>query len=174
MRNSPCCAKLGRGPFLTKSFLALAASSLVLIGYSVPVSANSSAAPIAASVDLAQYRGKVVYLDFWASWCAPCKLSFRFMNSLRSFYGPNDLVIVTVNMDHDRRAAEEFLRETNSTLAVAYDPQGRVAARYKVSAMPTSVLIGRDGRGRYVHRGYFDTKAAEYQQHVNALVSEHS
>ncbi|MDE2561844.1 MAG: TlpA family protein disulfide reductase [Sphingomonadales bacterium] len=156
-------------------FLALGVAALGALAAltSVP-SAEAATASAQSPIDLSQYRGKVVYLDFWASWCAPCKLSFRFMNELRVLYGSNDLVILTVNMDHNRQAAGNFLSDVGSNLPVVYDPSGSLASRFKVSAMPTTVLIGRDGRVRYVHRGYFDSKDTEYQQHIDALVAEHS
>lgn len=135
-----------------------------------PAPANSQSAPV---LDLAQYRGKVVYIDFWASWCGPCKLSFPWMNQLRQQYGAKDLVIVTVNVDHDRAPATAFLNSVGGTLPVIYDPQGVLATRYKVAGMPTSILIGRDGQQRFVHHGYFPNKTAEYQAHIATLVAEH-
>ena len=146
-------------------------ASALTFAHGAPVQA---APPVAAApADLSAYRGKVVYLDFWASWCGPCKLSFPFMESLRNRYGAQGLVVLTVNVDHDRAAAERFLHETGSTLPVIYDPQGVLAARYKVAGMPTTVLIGRDGGQRQVHRGFFPAKTGEYEQHVNGLLAEH-
>ena len=110
-------------------------------------------AVVGSALDLNRYRGSVVYLDFWASWCAPCKLSFPFMNNLRGQFRPKDLVILTVNMDSNKDAASAFLRSVGGDLPVIFDPTGSLASRFDVSAMPTSVLIGRDGRVRYVHRG---------------------
>jgi thiol-disulfide isomerase/thioredoxin len=119
-----------------------------------------------------RYRGKVVYVDFWASWCAPCHLSFGYMNMLRRMYSAQDLVIVTVNLDHDPAAAAGFLRKAGGALPVVYDPKGALATRFGVGTMPTSFLIGRDGRQRFVHRGYFENRAAEYSAHVATLVAE--
>ncbi|MBU6267941.1 MAG: TlpA family protein disulfide reductase [Sphingomonadales bacterium] len=135
----------------------------------------SSTTPAAADpLDLGQYRGKVVYLDFWASWCGPCKQAFGFLNALRGRHPERDFVIVTVNLDRDHAAAQAFLRAVNTSLPVVYDPAGTLATRFKVSAMPTSVVIGRDGKVRFEHRGYFDAQQRQYEAHVTAALAEKS
>jgi thiol-disulfide isomerase/thioredoxin len=151
--------------------LVLAASILAAAPVAVP--ATAMAAEAEGTLDLAQYRGKVVYVDFWASWCAPCRQSFAYLNRLRASYDSKDLVIVTINLDHDRNSAARFLQSNSTGLPVIYDPKGAIATRFQVSAMPTSVVIGRDGRQRFVHHGYFDNKTGEYSNHVSVLVGEH-
>jgi thiol-disulfide isomerase/thioredoxin len=143
------------------------------LGAAVAVPASARAAEAGDALDLAKYRGKVVYVDFWASWCAPCRLSFAYLSQLRASYDGKDLVIVTVNLDRDRKAAANFLQAVGTGLPVVYDPKGALATRFQVSTMPTSVLIGRDGRTRFVHHGYFDNKTGEYSEHVSTLVAEH-
>ena len=150
------------------------ALALPLVMLQGPVLTSAAeAVPAQAAFDLARYRGKVVYLDFWASWCGPCKLSFPFMQDLRARYGPDGLVVLTVNVDHDRAAADRFLRDNGSSLPVIYDPQGVLASRYRVAGMPTTVLFDRNGKLAVVHRGFFPTKTDEYVQHVAALVGQH-
>jgi thiol-disulfide isomerase/thioredoxin len=134
----------------------------------------SAAAAAGGDLDLSAYRGSVVYLDFWASWCAPCKLSFRFMRNLRNRYSASDLTIVTVNVDRDQAAAQAFLRDNGVSLPVIYDPAGKLAKQYKVATMPTSFVIDRAGQTRFVHNGYFDNKNTEYDQHVSELIKQHS
>lgn len=123
-----------------------------------------------AGFDPSAYRGKVIYLDFWASWCAPCKLSFPFLNALRLAYAPRDLAVITVNVDRDRPAAERFLRAVDSNLPVIWDAQGALATRYKIRTMPTSIVFDRTGAQRFVHNGYFDNKTSEYRGHVEQLL----
>jgi len=131
-------------------------------------------APSGPGLDLTQYRGKVIYVDFWASWCAPCHLSFAYMNALRRQYGEKDLAIITINVDRDPAAAAGFLNQVGGNLPVVYDPKGVLATRFGVATMPTSFLVGRDGRQRFVHRGYFDNQARDYTAHVAALVADHN
>ncbi len=123
-------------------------------------------------LDLAKYKGKVVYLDFWASWCGPCRLSFPYMELLRSAYARKEFVVIAVNVDHSRERADAFLNQVGGNVPVVYDPKGVIAAKYHVSEMPTSVLIGRDGRVRFVHQGFFETKTPQYESHIEELINE--
>jgi thiol-disulfide isomerase/thioredoxin len=102
------------------------------------------------TIDLSKYRGKVVYLDFWASWCAPCKRSFPWMNQLQEQYSQDGLEIVAVNVDESRKDADEFLNKVPANFTIAYDHKGKTAKVYKLKAMPSSFLIDKDGR--LVHR----------------------
>jgi thiol-disulfide isomerase/thioredoxin len=142
----------------------------LVVGAAAP--AASQAAPAAAGLDLAPYRGKVVYLDFWASWCGPCKLSFPYMQKMVSRYPQADFVVVTVNLDRAREKADGFIREVGSRLPVVYDPSGAVARQYAVKEMPSSVLIDRKGKIRHVHKGFFLKDAPTYEAHIEALIDE--
>ncbi len=102
------------------------------------------------TIDLSKYRGKVVYLDFWASWCTPCKHSFPWMNKLQEQYGSEGLEIIAVSLDTSRKDAEEFLAKIPANFDVAFDERGKTAKIYKIKAMPSSFLIDR--QGRLVHR----------------------
>lgn len=119
-----------------------------------------------ANVGLAQYRGKVVYLDFWASWCGPCKQSFPWMNAMQSKYGTQGLQVVSVNVDAKRDAAAKFLVANPASFVVAFDPQGRTPGLYAVKAMPSSYLIGRDGRITLLHRGFAPEDGAALEQEI--------
>jgi thiol-disulfide isomerase/thioredoxin len=100
------------------------------------------------------YRGKVVYLDFWASWCGPCKQSFPWMNAIQSKYADKGLVIVAVNVDNSRDDALRFLKQVPAQFKIAYDPKGEVAQQYAIKGMPSSFLIGRDGKVLSLHTGF--------------------
>ena len=132
------------------------------------VSGSAAAAPL----DLAAYKGKVVYLDFWASWCKPCRQSFPWMNELTDLYGSDGFVVIAVNVDHEPDLAADFLRQNAADFKVVYDPGGDLAEKYNVQAMPTSVLIGRDGRVRYVHSGFYPHKEGDYLAHIRALLNQ--
>jgi cytochrome c biogenesis protein CcmG/thiol:disulfide interchange protein DsbE len=122
--------------------------------------------------DLATLRGQVVYLDFWASWCGPCRQSFPWMQSLKNTYENQGLAIVAVNVDADRADAEKFLAQYQPTFAVRFDPQGQLAELYHIKTMPTSVLIDRHGVTRFTHMGFRPVDAAVYEAQLRQLLAE--
>ena len=105
-------------------------------------------------VSLAALRGRVVYLDFWASWCPPCRQSFPWMDEQLARHGAAGMVVVAVNLDRQRAAAEQFLRAVPSRATIAFDPAGDTPRRFGARAMPSSFVIGRDGRVRLQHDGF--------------------
>jgi len=122
-------------------------------------------------IKLQSLRGKTVYLDFWASWCGPCRKSFPWMNEMRRRYADRGLVIVTVNVDKDRKLADRFLEEYPADFTVAYDPEGKVASTYKVKGMPSSYLIDRAGYIRYRHIGFREAAKAEIESQIESLLA---
>ena len=126
----------------------------------------------AAPLDLDQFRGRVVYLDFWASWCAPCRQSFPWMQTMKNTYEAQGLTILTVNLDADRADADKFLAQFKPTFDVRFDPAGVLAESYRVKAMPSSVLIDRHGLPRFTHVGFRPVDAAVYEAQIHELLEE--
>ena len=126
----------------------------------------------AAELDLNAYRGKVVYLDFWASWCTPCRRSFAWLNALVGAYGPRDLVVIGVNVDQSLQLAQQFLDETPASFPIVYDPHGEIATSFKIRGMPSAVLIDRAGQVRFQDIGFSDKRKDEYEEHVKSLLGE--
>ncbi len=112
---------------------------------------------------LSDLKGKVVYLDFWASWCGPCKQSFPWMNDMQTKYGSKGLQVVGVNLDAKRPDAERFLAENPALFALAYDAKGETARQVGVKGMPTSVLIDADGKVLAIHQGFREQDRAELE-----------
>lgn len=122
------------------------------------------------TLDLASYRGKVVVVDFWASWCVPCRRSFPWMNDMQAKYGDDGLVIIGVNMDAEASEAEKFLHDYPAQFSIVHDADGELARQYDVVAMPSSYVIGRDGQQLARHLGFKVKKQDEYEALlVNAL-----
>jgi cytochrome c biogenesis protein CcmG, thiol:disulfide interchange protein DsbE len=126
----------------------------------------------AASLDLTGFRGRVVYIDFWASWCAPCRQSFPWMETMNSTYEAQGLEIVAVNLDRDRADADRFLNQFHPTFNVRFDPKGDLATFYKVQGMPSSVLIDRHGVARFTHVGFRPVDGAIYEAQLRELLAE--
>ncbi len=119
-----------------------------------------------------QYRGKVVYLDFWASWCTPCKESFPWMQQLHEKYESMGLKVVTVNLDKKRASADKFLKKYPADFTVLFDPSGALADKYQLAGMPMSYIIDRKGIVRYRHIGYIPAMQALYEQQIVDLLKK--
>lgn len=119
-----------------------------------------------ANVKLSDYKGKTVYLDFWASWCGPCKQSFPWMNDMQTRYSAQGLRVVGINVDQKADDAKAFLKDNPASFDVAFDPAGKTPKSYAIKGMPTSVLIGPDGRVLMVHSGFKDEQRDELERQI--------
>lgn len=126
-----------------------------------------------AAVRLAAYKGKVVLVDFWASWCPPCKVSFPALDALSREYQSKGLDVLAINVDERRRDADLFLGEHPHTLTVLFDPKGLAPQAFGVKGMPSSFLIDRAGAIRFTHMGYSGHVDDSYRQEITQLLSEH-
>jgi len=127
---------------------------------------------LADKVQLSALRGKWVYLDFWASWCGPCKQSFPWMNELQRRFGPQGLQVVAVNVDAHRDEARRFLAEVPARMAIAFDPRGDTPRRYEIKGMPTSLLIAPDGKVLQVHNGFRADEQAQLEAQITQALSK--
>jgi len=125
----------------------------------------------AGGLDAAQYRGKVVYLDFWASWCVPCRKSFPWLNELAKKY-PDDLVVVGINVDHERSAANRFLEKYPAHFPLVFDPEGVLAKKYQLQGMPSSVWLDREGDIAERHIGFREESKANYETKLRKLMGK--
>jgi thiol-disulfide isomerase/thioredoxin len=116
--------------------------------------------------------GKVVLLDFWASWCEPCRHSFPWMSELQRRHGADGLVVVAVNLDQDPHLAEQFLAATPAAFRVEYDPAGALASEFGVNAMPVSFVIDRTGRVREKHVGFRQAQREQREASLLKLLKE--
>lgn len=124
------------------------------------VSSNTTAAN---DFDLREFHGKVVVLDFWASWCVPCRRSFPWMNSMQEKYADDGLVIIGVNLDAEDADAQAFLSEIPADFQIISDPDGALAREHDVVAMPTSYIFDRDGKLVTRHLGFKVKRQDEYE-----------
>lgn len=123
-------------------------------------------------VDLASLQGKVVYLDFWASWCKPCKSSFPWMYEMKQTYKDQGLEVLAVNLDKDKSLADEFLRGMDVNFIIAFDDEGDSATAYQLRGMPSSYLIGRDGKLYASHIGFREKDKAKMEEAIKQLLAQ--
>lgn len=121
-------------------------------------------------VVLDKLRGSVVYVDFWASWCGPCKRSFPWMNEMARKYASQGLTIVAINVDKKREDAQKFLSAAAPEFTVVYDPAGRSPASYQVKAMPSSYLVDANGKVVLVESGFKDERKGSVEARIRATL----
>lgn len=126
------------------------------------------------TLDMARYRGQVVVVDFWASWCKPCRQSIPWLNELRARHGAEGLVIIGVNVDAQRADAERFQRDVPIDFDVVYDPQGRLAERFRLEGMPTTLVFDRDGKLAHTLLGYREARRTEHETEILNLLKRKS
>jgi len=137
--------------------------------FELPVVAASGAAG-ASTLTLSELRGKVVIVDFWASWCAPCKEAMPFYDALAKRH-PEGLVVLGVNLDEDPAQMRAAMQESPMAFSVLRDEEGQVAAAFGVSGMPTSFVFGKDGAVALVHRGFVPSDRAKLEALVSKLLA---
>jgi cytochrome c biogenesis protein CcmG, thiol:disulfide interchange protein DsbE len=124
------------------------------------------------NVKLSDYKGKTIYLDFWASWCGPCKQSFPWMNEMNAKYASQNFKVVGINVDAKQTDAENFLNGTPAKFDVLFDSKGASPKTYGIKGMPSSVLIGPDGKVLAVHAGFKDEERADLESKIKSAVSK--
>jgi len=122
------------------------------------------------TISLLQLRGQVVYVDFWASWCAPCRRSFPWMNEMQQRYGGRGVTIVAINVDARRADADRFLWQYPATFAVVYDGTGATPGAYAVKAMPSSFIIDPQGRIAGVEHGFLEEHRGALEEKIRSLI----
>ena len=148
-------------------------TALRVIVTAVMVCASYSAvAESATQFELQKYEGQVVVLDFWASWCAPCRRSFPWLNAMHEKYSSPGLVVIGVNVDNDPAAAAAFLKEYPADFQIHYDTDAVLARQYDIQGMPSSVVIGRDGDIVETHIGFKVKRQNDYEAALVAALNE--
>ncbi len=121
---------------------------------------------------LSDLAGQVVYLDFWASWCKPCRQSFPWMNQMQQKYAAQGLQIIAINLDTESSLAKDFLDKVPAQIPIIYDPEGNIASNYQLLGMPSSYLIDKKGNIRFAHKGFFTRSEPLYEQELVLLLNE--
>ena len=155
--------------FLTLSLFSGALAALQDSGPAANFTLMSAAGD---NVRLSEYRGQVVLINFWASWCGPCRQEMPELEAIHRKYADLGFTVFGVNVEQDRAMADRVLRDIPVSFPILFDDDNRVSELYGVDAMPVTVLVDRGGAIRYLHRGYKPGYEDEYEAQVRTLVKE--
>jgi peroxiredoxin len=167
-----------RGRLFT-GLLGAAALTVVGAGSAAALPVTGAVAPDFVSksdsgrnVRLSELRGQVVVINFWASWCSPCRQELPLLNKIYTQYRDAGFTLLAVNVDDNRKDAEAMLRRLDLRFPTLFDAGKNIAKLYGVDTMPATLVIDRDGRVRYAHRGYYEGYERKYEQQVRELLKE--
>lgn len=124
------------------------------------------------NLKLSELRGNVVLLNFWASWCGPCRQEMPLLEKMHNKYKGLGFTVMGVNVEEDSSKAKAMAKKDKLSFPVLFDTQSQVSKAYQVSAMPSTVIIDRDGKVRYLHKGYKPGDEKTYTQWVKKLIRE--
>ena len=124
------------------------------------------------NIKLSELRGQVVMINFWASWCGPCRQEMPILEKLYKKYKSLGFVILGVNVDEDRKQAESLLKQIPVSFPILFDTDNKISAKYNVTAMPSSYFVDRDGKLRSEHKGYLPEYEQLYKNEIKKLIRE--
>ena len=142
------------------------------VAQNAPAPAFSLNAVGGQKVSLSQYKGQVVMINFWATWCGPCRQEMPLLDAMYKKYKKMGFTLIGVNVEPDSKAAEAFLKTMPVTFPVAFDPDSSISKLYSVQGMPSSIIIDRKGNARVIHRGYRPGDENVYLDHIRKLIKE--
>jgi thiol-disulfide isomerase/thioredoxin len=123
-------------------------------------------------VNLKDLKGRVVYVDFWATWCPPCRKSFPWMEEMHTRYQEDGLTIVAISIDAKHELAEKFVQDLKPSFIIAHDPGKETAKLYKLRAMPSSYLIDRNGNIISTHLGFRTSRSNKLEAEIKAVLKK--
>lgn len=156
-------------PALLTLLIALSASANVAVSTAPDFTLKSNSGE---NLRLSEQRGQVIMLNFWASWCGPCRQEMPLLDELYQRYGKAGFTVLGVNVENDPEAARKLLKAIPVSFPVLFDDDSSVSRLYDIDAMPTTVMIDRDGNVRYLHRGYKPGFEDHYREQIKELIRE--
>jgi thiol-disulfide isomerase/thioredoxin len=157
---------------------ALLVAAALAIAPALAGDASGPAAPFSlknragGEVSLSSLKGKVVLINFWATWCGPCRKEMPLLEQIQKKYAPLGFTMLGVNVEEDTRLMDTFLKDVPVSFPVLLDPANGVSKLYDVSAMPSTVIVDRKGNVRFIHQGYKPGDEDKYQDLIRQLIRE--
>jgi thiol-disulfide isomerase/thioredoxin len=159
-----CLAALALAPVLAAADAPLQAGAP---GPAFQLNSNSG-----KPISLADLKGQIVLVNFWASWCGPCRQEMPILEQLNQKYHSKGVTLIGVNVEPDSAAAINWLKATPVSFPILFDVDSKVSKLYEVQGMPNTVILDRKGVVRYIHRGYSPGAENEYLDQIRALIRE--
>ena len=163
-----------RQAFAILTLMSCGAAHALDVGAALPSITAPRLANAPAEVSLASLKGRVVYVDFWASWCVPCRLSMPVLDAMYRKHSAEGFTVVGFNKDVEAADAQRFLQRVPVSFPLAHDAKDAAARAFDVKAMPSGYLIDRKGVVRRVHRGFTQDTAASLEREIEELLKEPS
>lgn len=158
--------------------ISLAMTVLTLSAQAIALEAGSSAPNLSGAtsdgrtLSLDQFRGQVVYVDFWASWCAPCREELPVLNTLHQRYRDRGFTVLGINVDTDRKSAQRMIDQIVPAFPIVFDPNGKWPEAFGLRDMPSSFLIDGTGVVRYVEKGFREKDVPQIEAAIKAALGE--
>ncbi len=124
------------------------------------------------AVSLGDLKGQVVLINFWATWCGPCRKEMPLMEQIQKKYAPLGFTMLGINVEEDTRLMDAFLKDVSVSFPILLDPANGVSKLYNVSAMPSTVIVDRKGNVRFIHQGFQPGDESKYQDMIRQLIRE--
>ncbi|WP_372881099.1 TlpA disulfide reductase family protein [Psychromonas sp.] len=153
-------------------FLRILTILIASLNAGISVAGQTTSEQWLPEINMPGYQNKVVYLDFWASWCIPCRLSFPWLNEMQAKYRDQGLVIIAVNLDRDVNNARQFVKRYPADFLLYSDPKGLLAQQYRITAMPSSYLFSGEGQLIDKHLGFKKSEVANYEANIVKLLEQ--
>jgi len=141
-------------------------------GAAAPAAEFSLKSRAGEAVSLSGLRGQVVLINFWATWCGPCRKEMPLLEQIQKKYAPLGFTMLGVNVEEDTRLMDTFLKDVPVSFPILLDPANGVSKLYNVSAMPSTVIVDRKGNVRFIHQGYKPGDESKYQDMIRQLIRE--
>ncbi len=150
-------------------FLAVSAHAGAISGKAPDFTLKSSSGK---NLRLSDFRGQVVMINFWASWCGPCRQEMPILDQLYKRYGKLGFTLLGVNVEQDSSKANAYLKDVPVSFPILYDTSNGTSKLYDVNAMPTTILVDRNGNKRFIHHGYKPGYEKDYKKQIKQLIRE--
>lgn len=163
---------------MKKIFFTFAISAMLIFNYASASKLEGTAPDFTLdsasgeNIRLSDYIGEVVMINFWASWCGPCRQEMPLLEALHEKYNMMGFTMLGINLDEKRADADALLAQIPVSFPILFDPESKISRLYNVKAMPTTILLDRDGNLRFLHKGYQSGFEDKYEADIKALIRE--